>query len=207
MITPFVAIVLLLTTGCAGVDAGPARPSLEPLSPAEAERLTSEALASYAERLQAAFPGIELPAVAPIRFIEPQEYGGVFAECVTEAGFPATPTEDNGIGFAPVPDTQAEAQSVALYVCQAQYPTNPNYLRPFTEEQLSYIYVYNRQVLIPCIRDLGVEVPPLPSEQIFKDTFVSETAWSPYAEALELPQSEFQNLIDSCPQFPEDIWG
>ncbi|MGA7149598.1 MAG: hypothetical protein WBX17_14055, partial [Microbacterium sp.] len=133
-----------MLSGCAAETAPPIAPTVPAISSREADRLAAEELAAYGEHLEGIFPSIELPDVARERFISPQEYAVVFAACMTGEGFEATANKENTVDYGPIPDAQIEAQSVALYTCMARYPTDPQFLRPMSDEQLAYIYEYNK---------------------------------------------------------------
>ena len=173
----------------------------------QAEDLAASALSDYADYVTSLYPDAELPVVDRVRFVDPSEYGVVFSACMTEAGFAASVTADNGLQFEPIPDEQAEAQTVALYACRAKYPTHPRFLRAFTEEQLQYLYRYSSDTVIPCLEDRGIAVPELPSESIFKQNYGGDGAWFPYQNALAMPVDELNTLMEQCPAVPEQIWG
>ena len=167
-------------------------------------------ISEYGDHIQHLFPNAELPDVATVRFVALAESPQVLADCITEAGFPASATADGGLSFGAIPDEQAEAQSVAVYTCRAMYPTDPSYLQPFTEEQLAYLYHYSAHELTECVQASGYDVPELPSRSVFDQGMSGETEywWNPYKlVAEEATHDELMAVTSDCPQYPHELWG
>ncbi|TDD65397.1 hypothetical protein E1262_25300 [Jiangella aurantiaca] len=162
-------------------------------------------LADEAESLGIADP----PEVDPIRFIRIDEYGPTLADCITDEGFPAEAEGASGIAFGEIPQAQAEAFALAQYTCAARYPVHPRYSRPFTDEQLSALYDYFVNDLVPCLEREGFGTANPPSRETFIATYSDpERAWVPYAELDVIGQAggpEGEAAInETCPQHAPD---
>lgn len=193
-------------SGCAQ-DSLPPIPTAPPLTEAEAGEITSDFLRSRAEHIKGTFPGIELPSPERVRYVDKGEYAQVVSDCLTELGFPAQPNDDGGITYSPVPpDDQAEAQSIASYTCDVMYPLNPESLRPYTDEQLSFLYDYARLTLVPCLEQAGAPAPELPSKQEFVDNFQQAGAWDPHVQARTMGDEGAQ-IAEKCPMVPPELRG
>lgn len=196
---------LVTMSGCAsGEERLSPPPSVPPLNSAAANQIYQQTLAEYVEHLRRSNPTIALPDVERVRYIAPQEFAEIFVDCLSSEGFRASVTDDNGIEFEPVPDEQAEAQDIALYVCRAKYPTDSKYLAELTPEQIDWLYDDARLRLIPCIEELGFSTDDLPSRGVFSETYESDRSWNPYAR---IPAEGVMEVGTACPAIPEEFWG
>lgn len=148
--------------------------------------------------------GLEVPTDAEfVRFIEPDEYGRVHAECMREQGFDAEETFDGGVSYDAVPPDQAGAQQQALYRCQVQYPVHPRFTQPLTEDQIRLVYDHFVGFLVDCLTDEGYEVPAAPSWETFLADYHSQGgAWHPYDAVEPTSDAEWQEINEKCPQNP-----
>lgn len=68
----------------------------------------------------------EIPTdVRLVRYLDEDEFPKIYAECVREHGFAATPGPDGGVHYTDVPAERAMDQLEAMYRCEAQYPPVP----------------------------------------------------------------------------------
>jgi hypothetical protein len=83
-------------------------------------------LADLVEQWQAMGHLQTLPTdVEFVRYLRPDEFGVVRADCMKKQGFDAAPTFDGGVEYVNVPDDQAAAQIAARYRCEVMYPGAP----------------------------------------------------------------------------------
>lgn len=204
-------LVLLFTAACSSEpEAAPSPQPSTPVFPSDPhwDRLRDEALAEEAEVL-----GLdEVPTdVEFLRYIHPDEFGRVRAQCIRDQGFEAEETFDNGVSYGQVPPEQAEALRRASYRCSAMYPVHPLFNQPPSEEQLRITYDYYVEDLIPCLAAEGVAVHDIPSLERFIASYpgsLEEPLWSPYfAAGIGEPPgpetlAEFERLSQRCPQNP-----
>jgi len=208
--------VVALPAGCSGGEANGDRGGEAPDDRGGVEQLPDELRAlyeRYVEEKREIYlePDWEVPTdVGLVRFVEPDEYGRVIAQCVRDQGFDATETFDGGVSYGAVPDDQTRAQREAIYRCEVQYPLHPRYLQPFTEDQIRTVYRYYVNELTPCLEAEGFAVGDPPSEETFIATYGTADMWSPYDSILRgVSPEEWQQINERCPQEPplEDLYG
>lgn len=158
----------------------------------------------------ARFPNATRPEVALVEYSTPDTWNTLMAECMDQEGFTGTvATEDGGLELSSGASAQPEAVAVALFACGVQYPIDPLYRQPLSDEQFGKLYDYYAGELTVCFRQLGLEVSAPPSEQEFRDSYDSNP-WSPYDEAFTLAAQEDPELVgtleERCPQLPPDLW-
>ncbi|MEL0625928.1 hypothetical protein V6245_03110 [Salinibacterium amurskyense] len=152
----------------------------------------------------ARFPDAVRPDVPLIRYIDLHEWAPVQAECMNAEGFPdVSATPDGGLSSGTIPPGQEEAYAIAAYVCAAQYPRDPKYLTPWTDERLGMVYDYYIDKLIPCLKGEGYEPPDPPSRVTFIDGY---DGWSPYLGVVGYTQDEWFHINEICPQWPEGLY-
>lgn len=174
------------------------------------EELIQEDLDSFWEMTLSGTSGLtdaDRPEVDTIRLISPEEYGEVMVSCLSEAGHTDVTLTEDGEGFETATSSEAEqeALNLAIYTCHAQYPTDPKYSRPFTEEQWQLLYDYVSGELRDCLVDAGHTVSEPPSFDVYVETYYNEDAWSPYSE-IGVNASEFAALQERCPQHPDGLY-
>ena len=159
------------------------------------------------EQIVGMFPNAKRPEVEQVRVVDAFEWNNVVAQCVEGQGFPASANSEGGISYGFIPDEQAEAQNMALYICQVKYPMDPSYGLPLTAEEISFIYVYYDNTLTPCLSSRGYEVE-MPSESVFHDRLKNEgIPWSPYQDLQEVEGADLDELLIECPQIPSGFRG
>jgi hypothetical protein len=194
------AVGLFLVSGCASSSGtGPDEAISEMVSLTHEEEL---------ERLAVQF-GLDpkdLPQVDVVREISPEESDEVTVECMTEQGFP--PDRGGGTMSWTTPDGQLLGLNTALYVCQAKYPVAHRYRESLSREQLELVYDHQVEVMVPCIRDLGYDVPEPPSRERFLER---NGTWEELAQlepqvvqdAIRTGRWEsYQDFLDACPPMP-----
>jgi hypothetical protein len=198
----FLALALAVTlAGCAAAREEPA-PTQAPDGSFRKQQVDSRWNAITAQFPDAARPGAEV-----VREIEPNEWATTIADCVSQAGFPATPLPDGGVSYAEIPSEQLEARTIADFVCFVQYPVAEKYLKPFNEDQLRSLYTYWTTELPVCLETFELDVGVPPSEQVFLETYDTPSTWNPYAVALaSVSEDTYNSVVVTCPQFPDTLW-
>ncbi len=100
-----------------------------------------------------------------------------------DEGFEAAVEPDGGLSAGYRIEQQA-AFSLALYVCNAKYPTDPKYLAPLNESQHEFVYEFLVNELVPCIEKAGFDVGEIPSFQAYLADAGTPREWVPMAEAV-----------------------
>lgn len=131
-------------------------------------------------------------------------------QCMVESGWPVATTPDGGIEYPEVTPEQADKMVADFDGCNHEkFPIDPNYLEPYTESQMTYLYQWYLDESIPCLEDLGYDGFDPPSLNVFIDTFETPTRWAPYLDIdnEQIPTGAWYTLNEECPQYPpaEDI--
>lgn len=154
------------------------------------------------DQFHAEYPDVPKPETTVIRTVDHEERAAVIADCLHEAGFPDVHAEpDGGLSWQ---TTQAEQFALAKYVCFEQYPLDPKYDVQVSDEQLGELYDYLTLVQVPCLEDLGFEIPEAPSKTRFIETYFDSPEWLPYAQVVspDAPADAYERAIELCPQNP-----
>lgn len=185
---------LLLLTGCAA-----GKDDNTPLDPADV--VSAEDAQTLADNMGIDDP----PDVTPIKVIRLDEWAATQIACLQEAGYDVTFTEDGeGISFPPLDEALIPSLNEAKYVCELQYPVDPIYYEPLTDEQLTKLYTYRSTDLIDCLEAEGYPVTDIPpSETSFVE---SKGTWSPYG-SIRIRPDDLRRITQTCPQVPADLWG
>jgi hypothetical protein len=153
-----------------------------------------------------------LPAdVKFVRYISPDEWGRVHAQCFRDVGISAEETFDGGISFERVPDDLPDRErriQEAEYRCLVMYPVQPMYRQPLTPLQIRVIYDCYIDSLVPCLRR---EIPDPPDWETFLARFGTSHAWMPYqfVMATSFSAEQWQAVNEDCPELPpvSEIYG
>lgn len=94
--------------------------------------------------------------------------------------------------------SQADAYGAARDACVTEATAGATFA-PLTDEQLSEIYEYEAWTA-ECLRNEGVDVPQIPSEQEFTDRYRSTDPWLAYNFIGERSESSYRALLEACPQ-------
>lgn len=179
-------------------------PGLAPLPSAQGEKPSPEQQAkidAYLAELAQVYGVSDPSQVVLVRMVPASEWQQVQADCMREAGFPMETS---------VPAEQVQAMNLARYICNAQYPVNPDQnLSAVTDEQKETVYDYLAGTLVTCLAGEGYSVSDIPSEQSFIEEWDRSGPWNPYDHISPQPyREEFQELDQKCPMNPlaELLW-
>lgn len=143
-----------------------------------------------------------LPEVSVIREVLPEEQFDTVVDCVSEAGFPPS---ERGVSVAwdDLGD-QWEAFALARYTCFAQYPPIEDFIQPLTLSQNKFLRQYWIEETIPCLAELGIEIPQPPSEETWLSTIDSPESWHPFLAAgrLGISHGVLDQALQACPDSP-----
>lgn len=193
------AILLLLLPACSAqstVESGGSSDT------AKAD-LYDEMAAASRDMLTSRYPDAQIPSVEIVRYITADEWGTTMAACMTEQGFGATVRSDGGISYDLTAPGQDEAQAIAKYTCDLQYPVEQTKV---TDAQLRILYDYNVGELVPCLEGQGYPVSQAPSFTTYKASYETQP-WVPYSDVPAMSQDQFDELNRVCPQLPEELGG
>lgn len=126
-----------------------------------------------------------------VRWVHPDESAKIWAQCVTDKGFPSHEEAGlvvSGKGFGDdsgVPEDQRASYQRAVAECVGSYPIEAWYQRPWEADQYRIQYQYLTEFYLDCVASYGVSVnrEGIPTE----DRYVSEEGnyealgWDPYS--------------------------
>ena len=142
-----------------------------------------------------------------MRVVDQNEWPGAVSDCMATAGFAMSISPDGGLSITSLPAEQEQAYTVAYFTCTAEYPLNPVYRVPLSEEQLRYLYWYWDGTLRSCLTDNGYSISEAPSEARFLETYDSEEGWAPFAEVHPATADEWFDVVTSCTEYPQELYG
>lgn len=123
-----------------------------------------------------------------------------FLDCMAEAGFPYTPHEDGSWSKMVEPD-QVEADAIASYICDAQFPRDPSSIpKPWNESDAEEVYEWQTGPALKCFEEHGVSVPEPPSKEEFVDDYFDNMGMEGWLLQKYSPKSSFSDEV--CPVLP-----
>lgn len=199
----FITIVSFAATSCS--NAGTSSTATE-TAPGTRNDLTAQELSDFeaGKSALAEYLGVtDPPDIEVVRWVLPEEFSDIEAECLDKHGFPR-----QADGSYTVPEDQRATFGLAQFECYAAYPVHPRYTREWTEEQIGRQYDWTVQSVIPCLEDQGLIVGEPPPT---RSTFIDQWATSPYfpfafLNSETLTDEEWNELELLCPQqAPSDV--
>lgn len=175
---------------------------------------TTEALATSTETADTSGTGelnpltTPVPDVEPIRTITPDEWGFVIGQCLIDRGFDVNIIAADHLNFQQVPASQQEALFEAQAECKALYPMDEKFTGLLDEEQLTRLYAYFVDTLVPCLEGQGYAGFDPPSLTTYMETYPIDGGWHPYTDIIDevdqLSPGAFASLNSVCPQGPDN---
>lgn len=181
------------------------RPPIAPLLKSMTPEQKSQRRAQVLADLKANYG---LPATTPTpdlqKWVFPEEFGYLFAECMTDAGFPMVGEPNAGAAWVTDPGpTLSHPASVATVQCTARYTIDPITDPPHSSETLAAMWYYYRDYAVPCLAARGFEPDaPLPSRAEYQR---AEGAWALYPEPLNSEDLVPRAVKATCPEVPWSV--
>lgn len=181
-----------LLAGCAPAPELPAA-----LTQAEIKERIAEHNALWWESM---FPGQRQPDVDPIEYVSPTVAVRKTEECMHNADIEGLLFGPDGSWIYLGDDPGGNEQVNRVYfICSLEYPIALDQAGLLSDEQLEWIYDYNKQRLVPCLQLLGYTVPNRTTD------FAPGTNdyWIPYYDIYPQPSADEWARIDlRCPPSP-----
>ena len=183
----------LLLAGCT-----PAPDLPPPMTYAEAKKRVYE---QNLEWWNSMFPDEPMPEIEPIEFLDPLNPGTAGLQCLADAQLEGVVVDIETKSWSYEGNADRTALDRLQFTCALQYPydvSDPEKIGYLSDEQLSWIWDYNRTRLVPCLRMLGFTV----ADRDY-DYFGSGEYWIPYYEMSPIPTAVQWPWIDTrCPPSP-----
>lgn len=153
--------------------------------------------------------GVDAPEVERVAWMgSRQEAAEAVASCLRESGFPEARLDvDGAIVLDNLPESQVQAYDLALFVCDARYPIDPEISQDWSRAQVGLVYDYWDEYFIPCMAAHGypVDTSGQPSREAFVSEFYSGArAWWATDRYDALPEEDRASLVRVCPPYPSD---
>jgi hypothetical protein len=183
-------------------------PTLPSITAAQRKAATNADLAERWKQVLPGNPTYPRPKVAIVRYVNYLEEGTVLAECMHRAGYPHVAWSlKGGIIDTDVKPVDRFPVEVAIYICEAQYPSDPLELGYLSDAQQKYLYDYWSDETVPCLRAHGATIPDLPAVGQFGEGYTDVSALNPYDHA-KLPDGVTQSyLFTACPPYPGELYA
>jgi hypothetical protein len=197
------AVLCALLAGCSSSNSIPAS-----ITASQRKAATEADLALRWEQVSPGNPAFLRPTVPIIRYVNYLDEGPVLEQCMHEAGYRHVAwTLGGGIVDTDVKPVDRFPVEVAIYVCEAQYPSDPLELGYLSDAQEQYLYGYWSNETVPCLRAHGAIAPDLPPIGQFGEGYEDVGALNPFDHAV-LPDGITQAfLLAACPPYPGQLYA
>jgi len=200
LVVALVTVGAALFVGCSGEPADEQDSMTE--DTAHWDALRDELIANQGEYLLREDLVDSLPTdVEFVRYLDPDEWAEVHAQCLRDQGFHVEVTLDGGLLFN-LPEDQQKALHEAAYRCDVQYPVHPRFRQRLSIEQIALLYEYYVDTLKPCLEAEGYEIEQPPSLETFAATLYEDSSWHPYNSVPLIRREEQHRLQQKCPMIP-----
>lgn len=138
------------------------------------------------------------------RQVAEQEVRALIA-CMEGRGWNPIYNDDDGLPsleFIDVPQEQGARMDADMAACRGELGLNepPG---EFSDGQLTEFYEHELATA-ECLRNLGVDVPEAPSEQVFKDRYSAGDPWGAYEYVGQVNREMWIRYNQECPQSAGD---
>ena len=187
------AASVVVLAGC-----GAAPPLPEPMTSQEIDQLLAE---QRSNSWKSMFPNEPEPVVDVIAYIPLGSTDNPIGQCVADAHLDKVEVSVSGYSMSvSVGNPEVEdALNRQLFICSAQYPTDPATFYFLTREESLWLDEYNHERLVPCLQLMGY---------VINDTSGQYNPgqagyWSPYFGMKPIPtEAEWQRIDLACPPAP-----
>jgi hypothetical protein len=196
-------LVCGLLAGCSSAAPNPAG-----ITAAERKAATQADLDVRWKQVQPGNPGYPRPIVSIVTYVNYLDEGTVLASCMHKAGYPHVAWSlKGGIVDTDVKPVDRFPVEVAIYVCEAQYPSDPLELGYLSDAQQRYLYEYWSNETVPCLRAHGAIVRDLPSASQFGEAYKDVSAFNPFDHASLSNGVSEPYLLSACPPYPGQLYA
>jgi len=144
------------------------------------------------------------PPDPTVEYIAPDQWATVLSQCMTDRGFDDYVESGGGLQLGNY--LADEEESIAWYLCQSTYQSDPREFGGFNTSQLEYLYDYNRDILVPCLEGHGINVDTAPPRSQAARIDGDSVGWSPYyflrSTFDPLNDAQDRRIYEACPPFP-----
>jgi hypothetical protein len=196
-------VLCALLVGCSSSNPIPAS-----ITASQRKAATEADLALRWAQVSPGNPTFLRPRVPIIKYVNYLDEGPVLEQCMHDAGYRHVAwTLDGGIVDTDITPVDRFPVEVAIYVCEAEYPSDPLELGYLSDAQEQYLYGYWSDETVPCLRAHGATVPDLPPVGQFGEGYEDVGALNPFDQA-KLPGGATEAfLLAACPPYPGQLYA
>jgi hypothetical protein len=197
------AVLCALLVGCSSSNPIPAS-----ITASQRKAATEADLALRWAQVSPGNPTFLRPTVPIIKYVTYLDEGPVLEQCMHEAGYRHVAwTLDGGIVDTDIKPVDRFPVEVAIYICEAEYPSDPLELGYLSDAQEQYLYGYWSDETVPCLRAHGALVSDLPPVGQFGEGYEDVGALNPFDHA-KVPGGVTQAfLLAACPPYPGQLYA
>jgi hypothetical protein len=197
------ALVCLFIAGCTAVAPDPAG-----ITAAQRKAATAADLNLRWDSISSGDPSFLRPRVAIVKYVNYLDEGPVLADCMHKAGYRQVAwTLAGGIVDTDIKPVDRFPVEVAIYVCEAQYPSDPLELGYLSDEQEEYLYDYWSNETVPCLRAHGAGASNLPPVGQFGEGYEDVGALNPFTHLRASDVNKEAYLATECPPYPGELYA
>jgi hypothetical protein len=198
-----VAVLCALLAGCSSAAPNPAS-----ITDAQRKAATEPDLNQRWAQVEPGDPSYLRPTVPIIQYVNYLDEGRVLAKCMRQAGYPHVAWSlKGGIVDTDVRPVNRFPVEVAIYICEAQYPSDPLELGYLSDAQQRYLYQYWSDDTVPCLRAHGVVLPDMPKVSQMGEGYEDVAAFNPFNHS-PLPNGvSTAYLLTACPPYPGQLYA
>ncbi len=205
---PLVAVLTLFGLGALLAGCSSAVPNPAGISAAQRKAATEADLNERWKQVEPGNPTYPRPIVPIIAYVNYLDEGPVLATCMRKAGYPHTAWSlKGGIIDTDVKPVDRFPVEVAIYICEAEYPSDPLELGYLSDAQQKYLYGYWRDETVPCLRAHGTTVPDLPPVDQFGEGYADVAYFNPFDRASLTEGVTQAYLLTVCPPYPGQLYA
>lgn len=146
---------------------------------------------------------VPLPESPIERWVAANEWAPTMARCLADAGYPGVLSADDGerLDFSAlrVDDVRELFQiDIATFDCQSRFPVRAWFASAVRDVEVPWAHDYTLDVVVPCLLAAGFQVPPVPDQQAFGQTWRTEQQFDPYALIGRAPEMRVR-AETTCP--------
>lgn len=146
-------------------------------------------------------PDDQRPPDPTVVTVDPQDYASAFVSCMNEAGYDNYEASGGGYTYSWPEGGEPESATLAKYVCDASMWAD-SYGGWYNTAQISYLYDYFEQTLVPCLAVYGAQLTEVPTRQQFEDML---GGWHPYLGIRQADHDRVfgdRQVLRDCPPMP-----
>jgi hypothetical protein len=197
------AAVCVLLAGCST-----AAPSPASITASQRKAATQADLDERWAQVEPGNPSYLRPTVPIIEYVNYLDEGRVLATCMHQAGYPHVAWSlKGGIVDTDVKPVDRFPVEVAIYTCEAQYPSDPLELGYLSDAQQKYLYTYWSNETVPCLRAHGAVVPNLTPIGQFGEGYADVASLNPFDHATLGRGVTDAYLLSECPPYPGQLYA